>query len=137
MPFKSEKQRRYLFANEPEIAKDWTETYGSRIQKNNGGIISMQGGMKNYAGGHDNHQYNNIYGWIGTNPRDCQSNGMCGICFDITPQLEGHIDWYFNNSCVIDQNKPPLQYGFINMPNKNCSYKNEIKWPLVSLLDIT
>ena len=39
MPFKSEKQRRYLFANEPEIARDWTETYGSRIQKSNGGIM--------------------------------------------------------------------------------------------------
>ena len=50
MPFKSEKQRRYLWANEPEIARDWTETYGSRIQKNNGGIISMQGGVKNYLG---------------------------------------------------------------------------------------
>ena len=50
MPFKSEKQRRYLWANEPEIARDWTDTYGSRIQKNRGGIMSMQGGMKNYLG---------------------------------------------------------------------------------------
>jgi len=50
MPFKSEAQRRYLWANEPEIARDWTDTYGSRIQKNNGGIMSMQGGMKNYLG---------------------------------------------------------------------------------------
>ena len=38
MPFKSEKQRRYLWANEPEIARDWTDTYGSRIHKNEGGI---------------------------------------------------------------------------------------------------
>jgi len=52
MPFKSEAQRRYLWANEPEIARDWTDTYGSRIQKNNGGIMSWadQGGMKNYLG---------------------------------------------------------------------------------------
>ena len=50
MPFKSEKQRIYLWANEPEIARDWTDTYGSRIQKNRGGIMSMQGGMKNYLG---------------------------------------------------------------------------------------
>jgi len=50
MPFKSEAQRRYLWANEPEIARDWTDTYGSRIQKNNGGIMSMQGGVKNYLG---------------------------------------------------------------------------------------
>jgi len=50
MPFKSEEQRRYLWANEPEIARDWTDTYGSRIHKNNGGIMSMQGGVKNYLG---------------------------------------------------------------------------------------
>ena len=41
MPFKSEKQRRYLWANEPEIARDWTNTYGSRIQKNTGGIMRI------------------------------------------------------------------------------------------------
>ena len=41
MPFKSEAQRRYLWANEPEIARDWTDTYGSRIQKNNGGIMRL------------------------------------------------------------------------------------------------
>ena len=28
MPFKSEKQRRYLFKNEPAIAKKWTKKYG-------------------------------------------------------------------------------------------------------------
>jgi len=41
MPFKSEEQRRYLWANEPEIARDWTDTYGSRIQKNRGGIMRV------------------------------------------------------------------------------------------------
>jgi len=41
MPFKSEAQRRYLWANEPEIARDWTDTYGSRIQKNTGGITRL------------------------------------------------------------------------------------------------
>ena len=41
MPFQSEKQRRYLWANEPEIARDWTDTYGSRIQKNSGGISQL------------------------------------------------------------------------------------------------
>ena len=39
MPFKSEKQRKYLWANEPEIARDWTDTYGSGIQKADGGIL--------------------------------------------------------------------------------------------------
>jgi len=42
VPFKSEKQRRYLWANEPEIARDWADTYGSRIQKKNGGITSSK-----------------------------------------------------------------------------------------------
>jgi len=41
MPFQSEAQRRYLWANEPEIARDWTETYGSKIQKANGGIMRV------------------------------------------------------------------------------------------------
>ena len=41
MPFKSEKQRRYLWANEPEIAKDWTDTYGSKIHAAEGGIMRL------------------------------------------------------------------------------------------------
>ena len=32
MPFKSEKQRRYLYKNEPAIAKKWTKKYGSKIK---------------------------------------------------------------------------------------------------------
>ena len=39
MPFKSEAQRRYLWANEPEIARDWTDTYGSRIHKAGGQLV--------------------------------------------------------------------------------------------------
>ena len=27
MPFRSEKQRRYLWANEPKIAREWTDEY--------------------------------------------------------------------------------------------------------------
>ena len=33
MPFKSEKQRRDLYKNEPAIAKKWTKKYGSKISK--------------------------------------------------------------------------------------------------------
>jgi hypothetical protein len=33
MPFRSEKQRKYLFAKEPAIAKKWTKKYGSKIIK--------------------------------------------------------------------------------------------------------
>jgi len=32
MPFKSEKQRKYLFAKEPAIAKKWTKKYGGKIK---------------------------------------------------------------------------------------------------------
>jgi len=31
MPFKSEKQRRYLYANEPKLAKKWSNMYGDKI----------------------------------------------------------------------------------------------------------
>jgi len=41
MPFQSEAQRRYLWANEPEIARDWTDTYGSKIHAANGGIMRL------------------------------------------------------------------------------------------------
>ena len=46
MPFQSEKQRRYLWANEPEIARDWTDTYGSGIAKALGGRIPFAEGSK-------------------------------------------------------------------------------------------
>ena len=39
MPFQSEKQRKYLWANEPEIAREWTDKYGSRVKKQEGGGI--------------------------------------------------------------------------------------------------
>ena len=44
MPFKSEAQRKYLWANEPEIARDWTDTYGSEIQAAQGGRIGYADG---------------------------------------------------------------------------------------------
>jgi len=33
MPFKSEKQRKYLWAKEPEVARRWSEKYGSGTGK--------------------------------------------------------------------------------------------------------
>ena len=50
MPFKSEAQRKYLWANEPEIARDWTDTYGSRIHKLHGGITHADG-RRGFPGG--------------------------------------------------------------------------------------
>ena len=56
MPFKSEKQRKYLWANEPEIARDWTDTYGSKIHKADGGISQLVQpglGRPGYGGPHE------------------------------------------------------------------------------------
>ena len=44
MPFKSEKQRRYLWANEPKVAKEWTKEYGSKPMKKGGAIKKNMGG---------------------------------------------------------------------------------------------
>ena len=61
MPFQSEKQRRYLWANEPEIARDWTDRYGAR----GGGIMRIpfaNGSFKNWLGnvtGYTQHNINN------------------------------------------------------------------------------
>ena len=33
MPFRSEKQRKYLWKNNPKIAKKWSKKYGSKIAK--------------------------------------------------------------------------------------------------------
>jgi len=33
MPFKSEKQRRFMWAKHPEIAERWADKYGSEIAK--------------------------------------------------------------------------------------------------------
>ena len=49
MPFQSEKQRKYLWANEPEIAREWTDKYGSRVKKDNGGILSWIPGWDEHA----------------------------------------------------------------------------------------
>lgn len=33
MPFQSERQRRFMYANHPEIARRWTAVYGSKPRK--------------------------------------------------------------------------------------------------------
>ena len=37
MPFKSEKQRKYLYAKKPKLASKWTNKYGSKIQNKKSG----------------------------------------------------------------------------------------------------
>lgn len=31
MPFKSEKQRKYMYSQHPEIAKRWSKKYGNKV----------------------------------------------------------------------------------------------------------
>ena len=56
MPFQSEKQRRYLHANHPEIAKRWERDYANGGISNHfrkklkNGSYAVQGGVKNYLG---------------------------------------------------------------------------------------
>jgi len=33
MPFKSVKQRKYMYANKPKLAKRWAKKYGTKIKK--------------------------------------------------------------------------------------------------------
>jgi len=33
MPFKSVKQRKYMFAKHPKIAKKWAKKYGTKVRK--------------------------------------------------------------------------------------------------------
>jgi hypothetical protein len=33
MPFKSEKQRKYLYAQKPKLASKWAKKYGSTVRK--------------------------------------------------------------------------------------------------------
>jgi hypothetical protein len=64
VPFQSEKQRRYLWANEPEIARDWADTYGSRIEKNDGGIsqlVKSGPGRPGYGGPHETYDTGKSY----------------------------------------------------------------------------
>jgi hypothetical protein len=36
MPFRSTKQRRYMWAKHPKIARKWTNKYGSKIRRKKG-----------------------------------------------------------------------------------------------------
>ena len=50
MPFKSKKQRAYLYAKEPEIAKKWAQEHGNKIVKKKGGKVKLKKGGTNAKG---------------------------------------------------------------------------------------
>ena len=46
MPYKSEKQRKYMHAKHPKIAKKWDEKYGSKPKKKKRWIQTSSGKMR-------------------------------------------------------------------------------------------
>jgi hypothetical protein len=132
MPFKSEKQRRYLFANEPEIARDWTDTYGSRIQKNTGGITRLgfyMGGASPDEGhendpGHganapgDDHSYKtnrNIHGGMKTQNVVTPANVFTDVTKDfLNPQKD-----YFTQTYSGQPNFLGFGGGYRNLKTPN------------------
>jgi hypothetical protein len=46
MPFRSEKQRSWMWANKPAMARKWTKEHGSTIAKNKGGKMPKVGEQK-------------------------------------------------------------------------------------------
>ena len=50
MPFKSEKQRKWMWVHEPEIARKWTKKYGSKPKKKKRKKRSPSEMMKAYKG---------------------------------------------------------------------------------------
>ena len=98
MPFQSGKQRRYLWANEPEIARDWTNKYGSRIRRDNGGIMHQ---FENYA--HDDGNNVSVPRSFQARPNTEQVN----LAY-ITPEEEG----------ILQMLKPDTPHiGPMNVPN--------------------
>ena len=47
MPFKSKKQRAYLYAKEPHIAEKWAAEHGNKIVKKKGGKVKLKKGGTN------------------------------------------------------------------------------------------
>jgi len=94
MPFQSEKQRRYLWANEPEIAREWTDRYGAR----GGGIMHQ---FENYA--HDDGNNVSVPRSFQARPNTEQVN----LAY-ITPEEEG----------ILQMLKPDTPHiGPMNVPN--------------------
>jgi hypothetical protein len=53
MPFKSEKQRKWMFANKPEMAKQWSKDYatGGMVKKAIGNVMRLPDLARMRSGG--------------------------------------------------------------------------------------
>ena len=89
---------------------------GSNYYKTSGNFFAYSGnGMKNDFGGHDNWHFNNIYAYVGRG-------------FGIVGQLEGHEDYFCNNTVVMTRDG---DYGNPQCtdPGKTIVHDNRIYTP--------
>ena len=120
MPFQSEKQRRYLWANEPEIARDWTDTYGSGIAKALGGRIGFYRGSDRHAGTSSSSR---SYGPPGSASRASAPTHQPTPDRGPTPDREGPINIHKDTAPVIQQQK---QTEFLNLINQQNREKQDV-----------
>ena len=115
MPFQSEKQRRYLWANEPEIARDWTDTYGSGIAKALGGRIGFYKGSDRHAG---TSSASTSYGPPGSASRASAPTHQPSPDRGRAPDRSGPINIHADTAPVIQQQRQTDFRNLINQQNR-------------------
>ena len=120
MPFQSEKQRRYLWANEPEIARDWTDTYGSGIAKALGGRIGFYKGSDRHAG---TSSASTSYGVPGSASRASATTHQPAPRRGDVPDREGPINVHADTAPVIE---PQRKTDFLNLINQQNREKRDV-----------
>ena len=115
MPFQSEKQRRYLWANEPEIARDWTDTYGSGIAKALGGRIGFYRGSDRHAG---TSSASTSYGPPGSASRTSAPTHQPAPDRGPPPDKGGPINPHADTAPVIQQQRQTDFRNLINQQNR-------------------
>ena len=120
MPFQSEKQRRYLWANEPEIARDWTDTYGSGIAKALGGRIGFYRGSDRHAGTSSSSR---SYGPPGSASRASAPTHQPAPDRGRAPDRRGPINVHADTAPVLQQQK---QTEFLNLINQQNREKRDV-----------
>ena len=115
MPFQSEKQRRYLWANEPEIARDWTDTYGSGIAKALGGRIGFYKGSDRHAG---TSSASTSYGPPGSASRTSAPTHQPAPDRGPPPDKGGPINPHADTAPVIQQQRQTDFRNLINQQNR-------------------
>ena len=115
MPFQSEKQRRYLWANEPEIARDWTDTYGSGIAKALGGRIGFYRGSDRHAG---TSSASTSYGAPGSASRASAPTHQPAPSRGPAPDRGGPINPHADTAPVIQQQRQTDFRNLINQQNR-------------------